>query len=675
MSFPVENPVAPVKTGNTFKLPCEAHPAFGGFFDPDFGLGSVGGAILPAREIIPLANARLARYGFEPISRADVNSSVNQIASEVGDDEIKACDNKADVALNLVFSELLGMKTSEPDTCINTRYGNFCEELICLPDGYDQTYHKVKNSSSHKDMSFLDVPKLRLAINVRPMRLDHSSTNDGKVSMVASRLKWITNDNPYKIVYELFSLFQDINLGLTTDKKFAYLPTELGGYGKPIPFKCSYNFESFARSYKNGSHSPVVRTIVRRANRFMDATSRGKRPEPDLLLSHVSRFSTSFHNWVKGHSIYAPTAWIDIPPELEEFRVGELGISPVKDDVFTRGLAEGMLVSESKLQVVVEHNHLCKALLGAETIPEFRAIREAAVKQWKNLSVFGQETYGLIKEINPDQVDFRPLKEVEILHFLVQIEERKGLLKALFRHEPVYKRDAIDRVYKEGPMFVPFQLTPRNKIGGMQFVNQTRFREDTVDTEDRQGEAELQAWIDGGMVGDPPRRIINDDHVIVEQASRITGKGLIIVTDDRALCQRANRLTGTPIFRVPCEWYYRAVYFGDSDVVPWLRFLRNRTQIDWDQVEDQGSLVSCEEKFFHDGVMLKEERRQPFNMKKGMGEKDKSRLVEADFSDQPPGHPDQFLYDKFSRVSLRYKRQFSRESAHESGYSRSYLRH
>jgi len=323
----------------------------------------------------------------------------------------------------------------------------------------------------------------------------------------------------------------------------------------------------------------------------------------------------------------------------------------------------------------VEHNHLCRALLGTRTIPEFRAIREAAVKQWKYLSVFGQETYGLIKEIKPDQTDFRPLKEVEILHFLVQIEERKGLLKALFRHEPVYKREAIDRVYKEGPMFVPFQLTPRNKIGGMQFVNQTRFREDTVDTEDRQGESELKAWIDEGMVGDPPRRIINDDHVIVEQASRITGKGLIIVTDDQALCMRANRLTRTPIFRVPCEWYYRAVYFGDSEVTPWLRFLRNRTQIDWDQVEDQGSLVSCEEKFFHDGVMLKEERRQPFDMKKEMGKKDKSRLVESDYSDQPPGHPDQFLYDKFSRVSLRYKRQFARESAQESGYSRSYLRH
>jgi hypothetical protein len=364
---------------------------------------------------------------------------------------------------------------------------------------------------------------------------------------------------------------------------------------------------------------------------------------------------------VKGHSIYAPTAWIDIPPGLEEFRVGELGLSPITDDVFSRGLAEGMLVSESKLQVVVEHNYLCKALLGAQTIPEFRALRESAVKQWKNLSVFGRETYGLIKEINPDPMDFRPLKEVEILFFLVQVDERKGLLKALFRHEPVYKREAIDRVYREGPMFVPFQLSPRNKIGGIQFVNQTRFREDTVDTEDRQAESELQAWIDNGMVGEPPRRLINDDSVIVEHACNIVGKGLVIVTDDIQLCLRANRRSKIPIFRVPCEWYYRAVYFGDSEVLPWMRFLKNRTQIEWEQIEDQGSLVSAEENFFHDGMMLKEERRMPFNMNKGMDEKDKPHLVESSFDDSPPGHPDQFLYDKFSRVSLRYKRQFARE--------------
>jgi hypothetical protein len=648
MTFPCAQ-----NTENLFPLPKGTHESFGGFFDPDVGLGDVSGTLISDEEIIAKANDELAIYGFSPIERSDLIRPVNSIASEVGDDEIEVSDNKASVAMNSVFVEYLGMRKSRKDTAINPRYGNFCEELLVLPDGYDQTYHYAKNTSSWKDMSFIDVPKVRLAINIRPMRMEHSSTHDGKVSMVASRLKWLSNDNPMKTIYELFSLFQDVLLGLRYDKKFAYLPVELGGYGKPIPFSNPLNFERALSSFKHGVHSPVVRTIVRRANRFLDKTSRGSRPKPDILLSHVSRFSSSFHDWVKGHSIYAPTAWIDIPPGLEEYQVGELGLSAVKDDVLCRLISENQLIPESKLQVVVEHNYLCKALLGAETIPEFRALRDQAVKAWRKTSVFGQETYGLIKEINPDQTDFRPLRDIEISWFLDQVNERKGLLKALFRHEPVYRREAIDHVYKSGPMFVRFSLVPRNKIKGMQFVDQTRFREDFVASETREGEEKTLEWVSQGMIGDPPAIVINDDHLIVSQVARVTG-GAVIVTDDIALCKRANNKTGKPVFRVPTEWYYRAVYYNGTE--PWMDFLTKRTHIEWTQFTDSGSLESTEELLFDNGVQLKERRRMPLNLFKDMKTKDKAILIPLeDFSDEAPGHPDNYLFDKRGIVSKRRK--------------------
>jgi hypothetical protein len=429
----------------------------------------------------------------------------------------------------------------------------------------------------------------------------------------------------------------------------------LGGYGKPIPFSNPSNLERFIASYKHGAHAPVIRTIIRHASRYMDKISNGIRPEPDLLLNHVSRFNSTFHDWVKGHSIYAPTAWIDIPAELVQYQVGKLGESFFKDDVYQRLIAEGELVTESKLQVVVEHNELCRALTGEVSIPKFRELREEAKAAWRKVSVFGAETYGLIKEIVPDSIDFRPLRNVEVSYFFSQVGERKGLLRSLFRHEGVYLRDAIDHLYKNGPMFVRFHMTPRNKIGGMQFVEQRRFREDTVDTEDRQAEAETIKWLRDGQVGEPPRRIINDDHTIVEIASKTIG-GLVVVTDDVKLCGLANRRTKTPIFRVPCEWYYRAVYFGENPQ-PWMEFLRKRTGIEWSQVEDQGSLVSAEENFFHDGVLLKQRRRQPFSMTKGIGTKDRSIIVEQDdYSDAPPGHPDQFMFDKFGRATRRRRR-------------------
>jgi hypothetical protein len=640
-------------TENLFPLPAEAHPCFNGYFDPDVGLGDVRGTLISNEEIIAKANDELAIYGFAPITREDLVIPPNSIASEVGDDEIEISSNKASIAMNSVFVEYLGMRKSRKDTAINTRYGNFCEELIVLPDGYDQTYHYAKNTSSWKDMSFIDVPKLRLAINIRPMRMEHSSTHDGKVSMVASRLNWLSNDNPMKTIYELFSLFQDVLLGLRYDKKFAYLPTELGGYGKPIPFSNPRNFEAACASFKHGAHSPVIRTVIRRANRYLEKVSRGTRPSPDPLLSHVSRFSSSFHDWVKGHSIYAPTAWIDIPPGLEEYQVGELGLSAVKDDVLCRLIAENQLIPESKLQVVVEHNYLCQAMLGAETIPEFRALREQAVKAWRKSSVFGRETYGLIKEINVDQTDFRLLRDIEVSHFLMQVKERKGLLKALFRHEPVYRREAIDHVYKSGPMFVRFQLTPRNKVQGMQFVNQTRFREDFVASETRQGEEETLEWVSNGMVGDPPQLAVNDDHIIISKVGKTIG-GAVIVTDDIALCKRANNKTGRPVFRVPTEWYYRAVYYNGT--TPWMDFLEKRTHIPWTQFEDSGSLESTEELLFADGVQLATRRKMPFSMTKRMNERDKAIIIPLeDFSDEAPGHPDNYLFDKRGIVSKKRK--------------------
>jgi hypothetical protein len=639
-------------TARLFPLP-RVEGIYDAYFDPDEGLdfNCTFDVPMSMAEAMEKAGDELAIYGYS-IEEADFKSEPKTISSEVGDDEETASNSKLNLALNSVFSREIGLKTSRKDTSINPRYGNFCEELVILPDGYDQTYQNTRRTNSAKDMSFIDIPKLRLAIPIRPMRMDHSSTFDGKAGMVGSRLKWLTNDNPLKILYEVFNLFQDVGLGMIHAKKFAYLPTELGGYGKPLPFSNFRNFEKFNSMYKHGSHAPVVRLILRRGLRFLEKVSNGIRPEPDLLLSHVTRFSGSFHDWVKGHSIYAPTAWIDIPEGLGKFQVGKLGEDAVKDDVFCRLMAERKLVSESQLQVVVEHNHLCKALSGAQTIPEFRAIREEATKMWKKLSVFGRETYGLIEELVPDQADFRPLQNIEVLVFDKYVAERRGLLKPLFRNEPVYLREAIDHVYEEGPMFVPFHMTPRNKIKGMQFVEYKRFSEDKVDTEDATAEPELVTWVKNGCEGPLPRRLINDDNAIVQMAS--VNEGLIIVTDDIALCKRANGKTKTPIFRVPVEWYYRCLYFNGTE--PWRDFLQKRTHLKWEQTVDDGSLQAVEEKIFHDGQMLKEQRRMPFSLTKPLGRKDRAIIeLSDDYSDTPREHPDSLLYDKYGYISKRHR--------------------
>jgi len=150
---------------------------------------------------------------------------------------------------------------------------------------------------------------------------------------------------------------------------------------------------------------------------------------------------------------------------------------------------------------------------------------------------------------------------------------------------------------------------------------------------------------------DPPQLAVNDDHIIISKVGKTIG-GSVIVTDDIALCKRANNKTGRPIFRVPTEWYYRAVYYNGTE--PWMDFLKGRTHIPWTQFEDSGSLESTEELLFDNGVQLKTRRRMPFNMKKDMSTKDRATIIPLeDFSDEAPGHPDNYLFDRRGIISKR----------------------
>jgi len=195
---------------------------------------------------------RLLKYGRRPKKV----EAFYHIGAEVGDDEIGVSSTPEYGAAELtVFSEFLGMKESGPDTSINPRFGNYAEDLVVVPDGYEQTYRYAQQTSDMRNMAFLDVPKLRLAIDIRPGRMDHSSTNDGKAGMLGSRLAWLPRSSPVRCIWEVFNLMQDINLGLMRDSKFPYLPTALGGYGKPLPFGKASNFEAIITRYKQGTHA------------------------------------------------------------------------------------------------------------------------------------------------------------------------------------------------------------------------------------------------------------------------------------------------------------------------------------------------------------------------------------------------------------------------------------
>lgn len=641
-----------------FILPEEAVFAYGDVcFDPDFGLDIIpeDGNTLTFDDLIGPANEELARYGFKELEQSDFDFDPEYISAEVGDDEESASNSRAFIACQVPMHRELGMKVSREDTCISNRYGNFAEDMIILPDGYGHTYLNARRSSRFDCMSYIDIPKLRLATDIRPMRMDHSSTNDGKASMVGARMRWIPTNSPWRGSYEIFSLLQDVQLGLHRDRKFAYLPESLGGYGKEPPFRNWRNFESFMKAFKQGQHSLLIRNIVNRTIDYVGKLSQGERPAKDPLLSHIVRFQSSFHDWVKGRSIYAPVTWVDVPPEVAKHKAGRLGESSLKDEVLSRLLAEGKLLSEQKLEIAVEHNQLCNALLGSATLPEFKEIRDRARKEWYNLSVFSMENYGMIKELTLDQSDRnnRQLRDMEISLFYSSVYSLRYNLRHILGEEFVYFPEAMDEIYKQGPMKVKFSMQPRNKVGTRAFAAQrSDYKSDMIDSEEIHSLDSLMEYVRGGFVGTPDNvEMLNDDTSIKEGIKPSSYN--IIVTDDKRLCKEAAREKRCVVLRIPVKWYTLVTYFGFPD---WEEQCRKFAPgKEWQPVVlDTGSIRSFEEQNFRDGALLERPAIQKFDFWKGPSQKDPVIVEEFGYEyEVDDNHFKSLIHDQNNVLKLR----------------------
>lgn len=588
----------------------------GSSFDTNVGIFDDPPPFRQYGKVLTCVKACLARYGLKPTTVQGLSS----IVAECGDDEIGVDSTPMFAATKIVvYSEFLGMKESREDTSINPRFGNYAEDLVIVPDGYEQTYRSCQQTSNFKDMAFLDVPKIRLAIDIRPGRMNHSSTNDGKAGMLGSRLAWLPLDAPTRCTFEIFNLFQDINLGLIRDKKFAYLPTALGGYGKPVPFGLASNFEAFCIRYKQGAHAGFAREMVRRTTRRFDSYTVENRYSTDPVLSAVARLQSSWHDWVKGKTQYAPTCWLDAPPEVAQHRVAKHGTDVRVDAALRRLEAQGLLVSESDLAIAYEHNKMCTALVTAKSHQEFLDIREGSRLEWKNLSTFSLRLMGYIQPLLVDQSLQGPLEDSEYGKFAFSLRKRRINLRSFLREENFYDVEAKTDIYKSGPMMVRMAFMPRVTSQGRRYWFEQTRDSDTQEFETPEEFLQLLTWIKGDPANtNPPSvRLLDDDPFIIKTIqSRPSEAAFAIITDDINLCRRAYSLTKKWILRVPTKWYYTVTYFGDGDE-PWLTIAKERfPMFTWETIRDEGSIESYEEKGFRDGVMLQEVVTRPFSMTK-----------------------------------------------------------
>jgi hypothetical protein len=523
----------------------------GGHFNPDFDLENDDGEnpsnIQLAFELVKEANVLLAKYGFTSLEPHDFHH-VKEISSEVGDDIEILSNSKAFVGLQAPFIQLMGQKVSWEDTSINSHMGNFAEELVLKPSSNYQTYEWMRKTHSNgESLAFLDVPKLRLAIDVRPGRMNHSSTNDGKASMVGSRNSWIPTKSPIKGIYEIFSLYQDVNLGLKRDPRFAYFPQHLAGYGKRIPFDEPSNYRRFNECYRQGSVQDLNNEILLRTVKMYERFNYEPNAKDDLL-AHISRFKSQYHDWIKGRSIWCPTTWVECPDNLSKYRVENLS-RPAVRVIAQRATSVGVTVHESVLSAHIEHNDLCNALLGEENMSSFKERIKKKRAEWMTLSIYNLKSMGFIRELSLESFGRKP-KEKDIEVFYSENRSRAAFLKGMLEKGDYFFRESLDEVYKNGPMMVHFNCMPQSGAGHRTYAEhrfdfslQKEFRVKTT----------LETWL-RNQDKPPPTEEVSDDEIIESEVKLHTV--VAIVTDDVALCRAINSRRGNPVVRYPVARYW-----------------------------------------------------------------------------------------------------------------------
>lgn len=527
------------------------------------------------------------------------------IGAECGDDEIAISQNRRFLSMLLAWHPKLGMKLSREDTSINSRYGNYAEDLVTVPRTYENSYMTSSRNGHIEDMSFFDVPKTRLLIPVCPMRPDHSGTKEGKSSMMGARVLWTPSRGLCKPFMELASLYQDASLGLHKADKPAYLPQQLGGLGKHAPFNNSANARDYFQWWKGGTRYEFTMYTIEKLYNFITEYRNNGTAIADPLLTHLVRFSTQFHDWIKNRAVYAPQFWLERPDWATQYMVANSGESRVTDSVISRLLKTRDLISEETLQVHMEHLAQCEALISQTTWEDHMREKKLMLNEWRSLSIYGQTSLGQIVELKykPTFMNTRYHRSVweEVLDF---IKLRSRDLKGMMLKSPVYSKEILERIYSHSSMSASMELNPCAPFSGNRFL----VRNDYADAREVKFHKDLVEWIKDRS-NPVPSNFIDTDEVIIESAVSGPRTCHMIVTDDRALCARLNRRTRCPVIQVPVIWYHKDLYYGALES-PWIDAFKERFP-DWDvnPIVDDGSTTAFEESHYVNGVGFVEKKR------------------------------------------------------------------
>jgi len=618
----------------------------------------------PLKGCIVAAQKILAEQGMS-VSKETALQEPKTIGAFAGDDEVDISTSILFLALLLALYSMIGMEISRKDTSIGPVYGNYAEDMFLVPRTLYNTYETLSKTGSTEDMAVIDLPKFRLLVPVSPMRPDHSGTVDGKAQMMGGRVGWTPERSPFRMLNELASIHQDSLLGTHRSKKPAYMPQALGGLGKIIPFGNPDNWANFFCHWKNGERAEFTNHVIYLLDRFISSLEDENREPLDPLLSNLVRFNTQFHDWIKNRSVYAPQFWLERPDWCNDYIVDVMGVDPIIDSALGRAIKDGEFVTEESLLVHVEHAQQCEALLSQSTWTDYLSTKENIQKEWKSLSIYGQEYLGMIRELKPlyknGSERFNRNAVMRVFEF---VRKRGKDLKMILSKSPVYRREVIDALYDRSVMRCMTTLTPTKAYTDDTFL----VERDVVSVRNLTQTRELVSWLllPKGERGDPPVDLIEDDNIIVNKSA--AGRITVIATDDSRLCKRVNNKTGMPVIRVPMTWYYKDYNFVmfEEDQLPWLVKVREIfPECEIDYFTDSGSISAFEEKNFENGIAYAKHLRcriAPLqDAKKARPFYRVTKSMTLDESPDPQNYPKGYTFDVKNYLRQRNRPRFGRE--------------
>jgi len=240
-------------------------------------------------------------YGVGPL----LDFTVHRIeGEEVGDDRVDFTLGPLQACSVLVCQEEVSrMVTSKRDTNLSPVYWNYCEVTSHVPLHPEQSFDWCRKTGEFEDLGFVDVPPLRIILDVMKGDRSHSSTAVGKATMLGSRMR--TPRSEFLQDWYLASYLQDGMLRTNRSSEPKYLPQIMGGSGVRAPFGEHENLYLYTHAYRGGRCQRIYGSATRELRQALTSLEEGKALMP--ILCRRLRDRQEYLHGTYAEKIFIPT--------------------------------------------------------------------------------------------------------------------------------------------------------------------------------------------------------------------------------------------------------------------------------------------------------------------------------------------------------------------------------